>query len=428
MRKWFNLGWLKLSYHSNLMKSRKYLALILLSGTFTVKAHQPADSTQYYQVKTLTEKLSKTLAPDQRTELFQYQLNGIAPVQVSLETTLATAGSQLQTQLQQAGLQATVNVVLLPGNDPDAIKHGVVRLSVGNNRKTPAQSAEMVTQVTLGTPLQILKKQSGYSLVRSPDQYISWLETESIALMDKTRFKQWEQEKKIIYTADNGYAYSAADEKSLRVSDLVKGNILSLKGKKGKFYQVAYPDGRIAYIPKKEATDYQQWASRPNPTAAQILESAKLFVGVPYLWGGTSTKGVDCSGFTKSSYYYNGIILPRDASQQALVGNPVDIYEADTVNLNKCLQNLQAGDLLFFASGKGKVANPRITHTAIYMGDGIFIQAAGLVRINSMIPTAGDFADYQSRTLVSARRMLTAIGSPEVTRIAEHPFYKNTIQ
>jgi cell wall-associated NlpC family hydrolase len=82
---------------------------------------------------------------------------------------------------------------------------------------------------------------------------------------------------------------------------------------------------------------------------------------------------------------------------------------------------------LFFGGGKNRTSNPRITHTAIYIGNGKFIQSAGMVAINSMIPGSIDYDDYQSRTLVVARRMISAIGSPEISRIDQHPFY-NTVK
>ena len=147
-------------------------------------------------------------------------------------------------------------------------------------------------------------------------------------------------------------------------------------------------------------------------------------MGIPYLWGGTSIKGMDCSGFTKTSYLLNGIVLPRDASQQALVGDKVDILENDTLSISKALKNLKPGDHLFFAADK---RNRRVTHTAIYIGNGDFIQAAGLVRINSMISGSKNYDDFQSRTLVGARRVLTAIGDPEITRIDKHPYYQGLV-
>ena len=116
-------------------------------------------------------------------------------------------------------------------------------------------------------------------------------------------------------------------------------------------------------------------------------------------------------------------MLPRDASQQALVGEEVDIYDNDTVNMTKCMKNLQTGDLLFFGRINTRISKQKITHTAIYIGNGQFIQSAGFVRISSLLSDSPIYDDYQSRALVCARRMITAIGTKEVSRIDQHPFY-----
>lgn len=120
----------------------------------------------------------------------------------------------------------------------------------------------------------------------------------------------------------------------------------------------------------------------------------------------------------------HGIVLPRDASQQALVGDKVDIFENDSLSIDKALKNLKPGDHLFFAANK---KTGRVTHTAIYIGNGDFIQAAGLVRINSMIYGSKNYDDFQSRTLVGARRILTAIGDSEITRVKQHSYYQEQI-
>lgn len=225
--------------------------------------------------------------------------------------------------------------------------------------------------------------------------------------------------------ADYGHALSKPDLQAARVSDLVGGNVLQVLGTEKDFYQVRFPDQRIAYIQQSQAMPYQKWVDRPNPHAAAVLATAKTLIGVPYLWGGTSIKGVDCSGFTKTAYFLNGIIIPRDASQQALVGQPVDVMENDTVNVEKCLKNLQPGDLLFFSSAKARGINGgKVTHTAIYMGNGEFIQSAGMVKISSLVPTAVNYDKGQTPALVGARRILTAIGQPEITRVSEHDWYK----
>ena len=242
--------------------------------------------------------------------------------------------------------------------------------------------------------------------------------------MKKADFEQWQNAHKVIFTSDFGHAYITSNTNSQRVSDLVNGNILQLLATEKEFYKVGYPDGRIGYLLKSQASLYNQWVKKPNPNADQILTAAKTFIGVPYLWGGTSVKGVDCSGFTKSAYFLNGIIIPRDASQQALVGLPIDVMENEYISVEKCLKNLKPGDLLFFAASKRKGINGgKVTHTAIYMGNGEFIQSAGMVKINSFVPTAENYDDGQSPTLVGARRILTEIGKPEITRVDQHEWY-----
>ena len=207
------------------------------------------------------------------------------------------------------------------------------------------------------------------------------------------------------------------------MSDLIFGDILQVVDEQKGFYKVNFPDHRIAFVAKKETEDFNKWLQIPNANAEQILSTAKNLIGVPYLWGGTSIKGVDCSGFTKSCYFLNGIIIPRDASQQALVGEEVDIYEADTVSIHKCLKNLKAGDLLFFSTGINQGKQAKITHTAIYMNNGQFIQSAGFVKISSLVPQAANNDAHSLKRLVKARRMLNAIGKPDIVRVSNNNYY-----
>ncbi|MHB1178506.1 MAG: C40 family peptidase [Daejeonella sp.] len=373
----------------------------------------------------LAAQIQKKYAPDKRIEYFQIKMQKNEPLTFSVEVSRPEALTELKSLLQEEKMAITLNELVLPAKEMGDKVYGVVNLSVSNNRYSPGHASEMATQSILGTPVRLLKKERGYYFVRTPDNYLSYTESAGITPMNKTEFEAWQAADKIIYTDIYGQAYSGASDTSLPVSDLVSGNILELLGQSNGFYKVSFPDKRIAHVPVKSAQQFAQWERRPNPGAEQILKSARTMLGVPYLWGGTSTKGVDCSGFTKTSYFLNGIVLPRDASQQALVGEKVDIYEADTVNIAKSLKNLKPGDLLFFAPDK---RTSRVTHTALYIGNGEFIQAAGLVRINSMVSSANNYADFQSRTLVSARRMLTSIGKPEITRVNQHPYYKQTAE
>lgn len=400
---------------------RFFFSLILIFLVSTVSHASVKDSLLVKKIKDIASQVQKKYAPDKRTEYFQMQMQTEEPLTYTVEVSKPEALAELKAALKNENISVELNGQVLPSQALEGKIYGIANLSVINTRYAPNHAAEMATQSLLGTPVRILKKERGNYFIRTPDNYLSWTESAGVTLMNRAEFEAWQRSDRVVYVDLYGQAFSEASETSLPVSDLVAGNILQLLAKTGAFYKVAFPDKRIAFIPVNKAQSFAQWEARPDPSAEQILKTARTFLGVPYLWGGTSPKGLDCSGFTKTSYFLNGIVLPRDASQQALVGDKVDIYENDTVSVAKSLKNLKAGDLLFFAGDKHTL---KVTHTAIYIGNGEFIQAAGLVRINSMISGSKNYDDYQSRTLVSARRMLTAIGEPEITRVDHHPFYK----
>jgi cell wall-associated NlpC family hydrolase len=382
------------------------------------------DSSVIRRLNELSAMVQKKYAPDKRVEFYQLKHQNLSPLTFKLEFSRPESAIELKSLLSAENLPVQINEEFLPSKDLGERIYGIANLSVINTRYGPDHAAEMATQAGLGTPLKVLKKERGHYFVRTPDNYLSWTESAGVTLLTKTEFENWQTAEKLIYTDLYGQAYSEASETSLPISDLVAGNIMQLISESNGFYKISFPDKRMAYIPVKKARLFDQWKDLPDPGAEEILRTARNFLGIPYLWGGTSVKGMDCSGFTKTSYFLNGIVLPRDASQQALVGEKLDINVADTVDIAKSLKTLKAGDLLFFAANK---LTRRVTHTAIYIGNGEFIQAAGLVRINSMIKGAKNYDDFQSRTMVGARRMLTAIGEPEVTRVNKHPYYQRII-
>lgn len=303
--------------------------------------------------------------------------------------------------------------------------YGIVNLSVANLRTKPSHTAEMATQLLLGTQVDILQKQGANYHVRTPEGYKAWVPSSSIVPMTKADIAIWNKKNKIIYTAEFGKSYSHPQTSSQRISDLVYGNILSLQGEDTHFYRVAYPDNRIAYIPKQEAVPFSDWLSTRQATADYILTSARSMLGLPYLWGGTSVKGVDCSGFTKTSFFMNGYIIPRDASQQVLAGDTIDILDkAKNFDPKMALKNLKPADLLFFAAAKKNNPNARVTHVAIYIGNGEFIHAAGSVRINSLLKDAVNYDEVQASTIVAARRYIGAQDTA-IQKIEESPYYKN---
>lgn len=392
----------------------KVKTMIILLSTLGLQANAAKfmqDSADSLKVTQIAEEVRAKYAPDKRTALFELTTSKDQPHTFHIETTIPAAKEEFNRLQHTAGLTSKVDIELLPNSTVGDKTKGVVRLSVVDIRYTPANQAEMVTQAILGTPIDLLKKRGDYYLIRTPEGYIAWLKSASLTAMDPVAFENWRTADKVMFTQDFGHAYSEADKSSLRVSDLVMGNLLELKGSSGDFYEVAYPDGRQAFISKAQALPYQDWLAQTELTAKNVLDVAKTMIGVPYLWGGTSVKGVDCSGFTKTSYFMSGLVIPRDASQQVNSGLDIDILTNNEVDRDKVLANLQPADLLFFAERKNQVDNPRVTHVALYLGNGEFIHASGLVRINSLFSDADNFDKHQASTIVSAKRYIGHLGN-----------------
>ena len=293
--------------------------------------------------------------------------------------------------------------------------YGVVRSSVINMRSFPMFAAEMGTQALMGTPVHILETVHGWSRVVAPEGYSAWTTEESLEKMNLLEFTAWQNASKVIVNNYFTVIRSQPTESAEVVSDVVWGDILRYLDTKGEYMQVLLPDGRKGFLQKIMATPFNEWFAIHQPTAVNILETANRFIGFPYLWGGTSIKGMDCSGFSKTCFYLNGVILPRDASQQALVGENVDI--------SKDLSKLQPADLLFFGSIKEN--KEHVSHVGIYIGNGEFIHSSGTVHISSLLPGKINFDAFNKNRLLRAQRLLTRIDKDSnIVSIKNHPFYQ----
>ncbi|WP_066834559.1 C40 family peptidase [Rufibacter ruber] len=340
------------------------------------------------------EAVRQQFAPDKRVALFKVSANGSALVG---ETNMPAAKTALLDRLKAAGISYQDSIQVLPEAALEGKTQAVVTLSVANLRSEPGHPAELATQATLGTPLKVWKYQRGWYLVQTPDHYLAWVDGSGIKTMDAPTFAQWQQGEKLLYTNPYGFAYAQPDQKGATVSDLVYGDVMVLK-KQGKgFYEVEFPDGRTAFVAWGEAEKYAQWAATRQPTEQNLVETSKKLLGLPYLWGGTSFKGVDCSGFTKTVYFMNGLVLPRDASQQVHVGEPVDTKDG--------FQNMKPGDLLFFGTPAKDGKPERVVHVGMWIGNNEFIHSAGRVRISSMDPAAPNFDEPERKRFLRAKRV-----------------------
>lgn len=356
------------------------------------------------------QTVKKQLVPDKRVSILDISLADTIKqvITVKGETNLPEGKAKIIKLLNDRGIQFVDSIRVLPEASLGEKVWAIGTLSVANMRTGPDHAAEMVTQVLMGMPLKVLAKKDGWYQVQSPDEYIGWVDELGIALKTEAEMAIWKQSKRFVFMGMTGYALSAPEKKAAHVSDLVLDDMFELVSEAKGFLQVRFPDGRTAFVKKRDCISFQEWTSRPVDLQA-ILSVTKQLLGVPYMWGGTSCKAVDCSGFTKTAYYSQAIILARDASQQARYGEHPDFNDHS---------NLRPGDLLFF----GRTAQ-RITHVGLYLGNEDYINASGFVRVNSIDPNDPKFKHNDPKSLVSASRILSSLNTDGIIQVKNHPWY-----
>jgi cell wall-associated NlpC family hydrolase len=269
--------------------------------------------------------------------------------------------------------------------------YALVIVSVAQIRDEPDNAAQLVDQSIMGRTLRLLKKHRGWYLIRTDYGYIGWMGAESFQIRDAAGIERWKNTNKMIVTGLFPLIYSKPDESSQPVSDVVLNALLRTEEVHSAWIKVSTPDGRTGYIRSSDVKKNLAENRSREETVKNIISTARGMMGFPYLWGGNSSKQNDCSGFTQTVFKAHGIDLPRDARQQALVGQ--EIIPDSTFS------NVWPGDLLFFGF------NYRITHVGISLGGEEFIHQSGMVQVNSLDIKADNFSPYRKKSYRIVKRL-----------------------
>ena len=336
-------------------------------------------------------------APDKHLAVFDVEARRSGKhVTLEGEVSSQTAKDELIKGFSETSGKVTDEITVLPDKKLEDKTYGIAVVSPGTVREEPSPGAELGTQILLGHCFRILKSRGAWSYVQSNDGYLGWMERDQFIPCTFETATAWSNATKVIVTTFADHVWQDRG-KTLPVCDVVPGCLLKKIGAESNLMQVGLADGRNGYITTSSVTDFEDWKKSRTPTADSIEKTAKSLLGVPYLWGGTSTKMLDCSGFTKTVYFLNGVDLLRNASHQFRQGTPVEPGQK--------LENLKKGDLLFF--GRKNEGKPKVTHVGIYLGDGLFIHSSGLVHISSLDPSSPLRDEARIRGLLGARRILT---------------------
>ena len=288
---------------------------------------------------------------------------------------------------------------------------GIVSVSAAYLYSSPDYESSIETQELMGSVVEVTEADGYWLKITTSQPYTAWTTDLTVVQLSDKELSEYLKAPKYIVVSNISAVYQTPETDSPQISDLVLGDILRISraddgtpleenGRLG----VILPDGRSGWTPAGDLAEEKAFIKRvkrlsPQERVQEVLRYALSMNGVPYLWGGMTPKGLDCSGLTRLCYLMAGEKLPRNASQQVKCGKEIPLNFDGQGRVNPA--NLLPGDLLFFS--KTPVGN--VSHVAIYLGEGKMIHSSQIVRINSILKGDSDCYEHIER-LSTARRII----------------------
>jgi len=374
-----------------------YLLAILTEGRIgaagvskvvaSVDAHYAGAHESLDRVMTYLDSRRSHLAPDRRTVTWDVKphwrdgklaLTGLISLPdwpAIVEDCRAATEVAVVDQVRQLGATPPWAVALAP----------VIHL-----RQEPAHASELVSQVVMGTLLEVLEAGEEWWYVRAPDGMLAWARSTNLQPATDRDAERWRSRDQVLITAPLVVAPRLTHGSVM----LSAGTRLAFVGRRKDDLLGRAPGREELLLPAYACRYLPSDAPAAVPTAEDVIRMAETFLGVPYLWGGSSGWGLDCSGFTQLVFRMAGRNIPRDSDQQMAMAQSVCRIDH--------IKDLAPGDLVFF---KG--------HVGICLGRGEFVHAsapAGCVTVNALIPGAQHYASALVKRFLGGGRIFGATG------------------
>lgn len=282
-------------------------------------------------------------------------------------------------KLKKAGYKYEIidQVIYLPEPFEDDLAYGIITKSYVMGRKQPVDVKQEGTEMLYGEPVRLIRDADPYIQVQSSVGYLGYIPKTALRPVTLKEWSQYQVGKQAVFTRKFNLDSGLDIQMGSRLPSLGDDHVLLADGSQlnisPAYYSVVDPAS--------------------NPLRAAIVASAEQYMGLPYVWGGRSADGVDCSGFVMQSYALNNLYLPRDTDEMANLGR--------IIGLPGWTEAMLPGDLLFFEGSRRLV-----THTAIYLGNNKVIHSLGSgVQIQSMDPDHPDYAKNLTQRFIFAKRL-----------------------